>query len=193
MLNAADFGWGLSYFLAILVVLLVISFMFCVFGKKNRGYWKALCGWTILAVPSMVVFLCVIYPYDRVEYEGDAPRPRFYETQEYKGFAFLLGNELAYSNIAVVDTDGSSVPFTVDNDRIVVNDAKHRNKDIVVTWTAELFGNMKATIRRAENRLVTKSELYKFGGFLLAQFLFLLLIVRFGIADSKKEKNPDGH
>ena len=182
MLNVADLGWMLSCFLAILVVLPYVSFAIFMLSRKNRGYWKALCGWTAFAIPSMIIFICAISPYDRIEYEGDAPRPRFCKTQEYKGFSLLLDDDLMYSNVAVVDTDGNPVPFAADGNQIIVNDAKHRDKDIVVTWTAELFGDIKTTLRRAENRLVTKSELYKFGGFLFAQFFLLLLI--FGVFGS---------
>ena len=101
-----------------------------------------------------------------------------------------------------MDTGGNPIPFAVDGNRIVVNDAKHHDKDIIITWTAKLFGNMKATLRRAKDRTMTAREWAQFGAFGVSLLVVLFIIVMFPNASDderrhveieKKEKNPDEH
>ena len=131
--------------------------------------------------------------------DGNGPCPKVNELWSGNGVKLKFDESFGFENVDVRDVVGEPIPFIRKNDTIIIDDTRYRDKDIIVTWTAELFGDMKTTLRRAKDRIMTTREWAPVGAFSFLLLLVLSIVMMSpNLSDDerrrveRKEKNSNG-
>ena len=128
-----------------------ILFFCMVFDRTKWKLWgKEACYAGIVLL--LLCFFSMNLSLRAVHTTGDGPRPTVHKIDGKHGFYIEFGDIVDIDDVAVKDSTEDSVPFIRKGNTILINGAHHRDKDIVVTWTAKPFGNMETTLRCDENR-----------------------------------------
>lgn len=166
--------FGLKIVMSAVTVVLLLCAVF------DRAKWKL---WSKgFCYTGMVLSLLCLFSLNlslgAVHITGDGPRPAVHEMDGKHGFYIEFDDLVNIDSVAVKDSTEDSVPFIRKENTIIINDARHRDKDIVVTWTAEPFGGMKETIRRDENRTLAPMDwvpiVVIIGAWILARLLWAI-------------------
>lgn len=166
--------FGLKIVMGAVTVVLLLCAVF------DRAKWKL---WSKgFCYAGMVLSLLCLFSLNlslgAVHITGDGPRPAVHEMDGKHGFYIEFDDLVNIDSVAVKDSTEDSVPFIRKGNTILVNGAHHRDKDIVVTWTAKPFGGMKETIRRDENRTLAPMDwvpiVVIIGAWILARLLWAI-------------------
>lgn len=166
--------FGLKIVMSAVTVVLLLCAVF------DRAKWK-LWGKGLCYAGMVLSLLCLFslnLSLGAVHITGDGPRPAVHEMDGKHGFYIEFDDLVDIDSVSVKDSTEDSVPFIRKENTIIINDARHRDKDIVVTWTAEPFGGMKETIRRDENRTLAPMDwipiVVIIGAWVLARLLWAI-------------------